>query len=94
MLGFPSPLLADSTSGYKKQDSCLIEDEAMGDYKYILAKKENSNSKKWGTYYCDIYIDSTCWTMSWGSWKSKGASYDYAHSQYEYGCQGNRDIPS
>ena len=82
LLGFPSPLLADSTSGYKKMDSCLVD----GDYniKYILAKKENSNSKKWGTYVCKNNVN--CWTYSSGKWLSKGVSYDEANDQYEKLC--------
>ncbi len=65
----------------KKQDSCLNDNG-----KFILAKKENSNSKKWGTYYCHDITDSTCWDMSWGSWVSKGVSYDDANYDYERGC--------
>ena len=85
LLGLPTPLFADSTSGYKKQNSCLIDD---GDKKFILAKKEHSSSKIWGTYYCKDITNSTCWTYSMGSWISKGVSYDEANYGYELACKG------
>ena len=79
-LGLPSPLLAgSSTDGYKKMDSCIHENQ-----KFSLWKKENSNSKKWGTYGCDydpvFGITTNC------QWFSKGVSYDEANSDYERLC--------
>ena len=84
LFGLTSPLFAgESTSGYKKQESCLLENP---DLKYIFAKKEGSSSKKWGTYKCVNVTSSKCWDNYVGEWISKGVSYDEAHEDYETGC--------
>ena len=83
LIGLPSPLFAgSSTDGYKKMDSC---NNPSNDYKTILAKKEGSSSKKWGTYKCAVGFN--CWTNSQGAWITKGVSYDEAYESYEdRGC--------
>ena len=74
LLGFPSPLFAgSSTDGYKQEKSCIYENQ-----KFSLWKKEDDNSKNWGTYYCEDMF--TC------IWASKGVSYDEANDQYEKLC--------
>ncbi len=79
LIAVPSPLFAsDSTDGYKKMDSCINNE------KHYLAKKENSNSKKWGTYTCPL--DADCWNKDGGIWMYKGVSYDDANSDYEFRC--------
>ena len=79
LLGLPSPLFAsDSTDGYKKMDSCINNE------KHYLAKKENSNSKKWGTYACDY--DTVFGITTNCQWFSKAVSYDEANSDYEGLC--------
>ena len=81
LLGLPSPLLAgESTSGYKKMDSC-----ETNDFKFILAKKEHTNSTKGGVYNCAL--DAPCWNEQGGEWMSKGVSYDDANSDYTGLCK-------
>ena len=80
LLGLPSPLLAESTSGYKKMDSCETNDD-----KFILAKKEHTNSTKGGVYKC--LLEEPCWNEQGGEWMSKGVSYDDANSDYEMACK-------
>ena len=82
LLGLPSPLFAnDSTSGYKQEKSCIYEDS-----KFSLWKKEDDNSKNWGTYACDydpfFKISSNC------IWFTKAVSYDEAYEDYELDCSG------
>ncbi len=79
LLGLPSPLFAsDSTENYKKMDSCTTNLTKLR--KASLWKKEHTNSKKWGSYLCDINT-GVCF------WRVKGVSYDEAHSQFEWDCQ-------
>ena len=71
-LGLSSPLFAgDSTENYKKEKSCRSGEVS-------LWKKEDDNSKNWGTYVCEDMF--TC------NWYSKGVSYDEANSDYERLC--------
>ena len=74
LIGFPSPLLADSTSGYKQTAICFPVDARDGIPSIALWKKEDANSKKWGVYTCDKY--SSC------SWADKAVSYDTAKDKY------------
>ena len=80
LLGLPSPLFAgSSTSGYKEMDKCTTN--GTKDYKATLWKKENSNSKKWGSYLCtNTSAIEKC------EWRIKDVSYDQAHSQFEDDC--------
>ena len=71
LLGFPSPLLANSTSGYKEVEYCDMDE--LGNAYIQLMKKEDANSKKWGVYSCS---DSSC------SWADKAVSYDTAVDKY------------
>ena len=45
LLGFPSPLFAGSTDGYKTEAYCKYGDSRSS---VSLMKKKNSNSRKWG----------------------------------------------
>ena len=84
LIGLPSPLFAgDSTSGYKKMDSC-----ETNDLKFILAKKEHTNSTKGGVYKC--LLEEPCWNEQAGEWEEKGVSYDEANSDYEMACKYGR----
>ena len=69
LLGFPSPLFAGSTDGYKQMYSCTKGDIAD----VYLMKKEDSNSKKWGVHSC---TEDVC------SWADKAVSYDTAVDKY------------
>ena len=82
LLGLSSPIFAgESTNGYKKMDSCTLVDD-----KYIFAKKENSSSKKWGTYTCAGVTGLECWNNRVGEWMSKGVYYDDARDDYADYC--------
>ena len=73
LIGFPSPLIADETDGYKISSYC-----GDGIASAYLMKKEHSNSKKWGVYACSGTY--TC------SWADKAVSYDTAEDKYEKKC--------
>ena len=79
LLGLPSPLFAgNSTSGYKEMDKCITN--STKEFKATLWKKEDSKSKKWGSYLCPTNGFDSCW------WRVKDVSYTEAHSQFEDDC--------
>ena len=87
LIGLPGPLFAEeknSTSGYKKMESCKWRDKQ----KISLWKKEHTKSKKWGTYVCDlkpgIFNKYMCTN---NQWIIKGEPYDKAYNVYTYGCK-------
>ena len=82
LLGLPSPLFAgSSTDGYKQEKSCISF--STRDFKPSLWKKENSNSKKWGSYVCEytLGLSHNCY------WSEKAVSYDEAYSDYKDNCK-------
>ena len=75
LLALPKPIFAsDSTENYKLMDKC-------NSGQVSLWKKEDDNSKKWGTYVCEVESGDCIWAI-------KGVSYDEANSDYEYLCSG------
>ena len=68
LLGLPSPLIAEPTSGYKLMEYCSGDDGSVN-----LMKKEQTNSQKWGVYSCS---DTSC------SWADKAVSYNTAVDKY------------
>ena len=85
LLALPKPIFAgSSTDGYKKEKSCIST--STREFKPSLWKKENSNSKKWGSYVCK-YRNYTITNKSYDCiGKKKGVSYDEANGYYEKLC--------
>ena len=82
----PGPLFAEenSTSGYKKMESCKWRDRQ----KISLWKKKHTKSKKWGTYVCElkpgIFNKYMCTN---NRWIIKDVPYDKANNYYEGSCK-------
>ena len=82
LLGLPSPLFAgNSTSGYKEMDKCITN--GTGAFKATLWKKEDSDSKKWGSYLC---TQPTVNVLEKCAWRVKDVSYNEADAKFNDDC--------